>query len=174
MGMASDDAAARFRALALPELAYLHRMARALTGNRHAAEDLVQETFLRGLRSFDSFRGESFRAWMAAIMRNLHRDRPMSTEIPADDGWMHELRDPAPDPEQSAVAADRAERLRSLVGALPERLREVLVLREFGGLSYAQIATALSLPVGTVMSRLAHARDDLRRAWLASGDGAVS
>ena len=174
METASDESAARFRALALPELAYLHRMARALTGNRHAAEDLVQETVLRGLRSFGSYRGENFRGWMAAIMRNLHRDRPMSRETAGDDGWMQQLPDPAPNPEQSAVAADRAARLRSLVEMLPERLREVLVLREFGGLSYAQIAVALALPVGTVMSRLAHARDDLRRAWLDFDDGAVS
>ena len=107
METASDESAARFRALALPELAYLHRMARALTGIARFEGEIVLT-------------------------------------------------------------------LRSMVEMLPERLREVLVLREFGGLSYAQIAVALALPVGTVMSRLAHARDGLRRAWLAFDDGAVS
>jgi RNA polymerase sigma factor (sigma-70 family) len=173
MGTASDDSAARFRALALPELAYLHRMARALSGNRQTAEDLVQETFLRGLRHFDSYRGGNFRAWMAAIMRNLHRDRPMTPDMPADEEWVQQIPDTAPDPEQSVVAADRAARLRAMVERLPDRLKEVLVLREFGDLSYAQIATTLSVPIGTVMSRLAHARDNLRQAWLSGDDGAV-
>lgn len=174
MERASEDPAARFRTLVLPELAYLHRMARALTGSRQGAEDLVQETVLRGLRHFDSYRGESFRAWMAAIMRNLYRDRRMTSEVVAEEAWVAQIADPAPDPEQSALATDRAARLRTIIDTLPDRLKEVLVLREFGGLTYAQIATTLSVPIGTVMSRLAQAREDLRQAWLASDDGAVS
>jgi hypothetical protein len=63
-------------------------MARALSGNRQTAEDFVQETFLRALRHFDSYRGGIFRAWMAAIMRNLHRDRPMTPDMPADKAAM--------------------------------------------------------------------------------------
>jgi hypothetical protein len=63
-------------------------MARALSGNRQTAEDFVQETFLRALRHFDSYRGGNFRAWMAAIMRNLHRDRPMTHDMPADKAAM--------------------------------------------------------------------------------------
>jgi RNA polymerase sigma-70 factor, ECF subfamily len=174
MATGSEDRAARFRALALPELAYLHRMARGLTGNRQAAEDLVQESIVRGLRYFDSYRAENFRAWMAAIMRNLYRDRPMTPTVPADEDRVRQIRDPAPDPEQIVLAEDRAARLRALVAALPDGLREVLVLREFGGLSYAQIASTLAVPIGTVMSRLARAREDLRAAWFAGDDGCVS
>lgn len=173
MGTARDDSAARFRALAVPELAYLQRMAVALTADRHAAEDLVQETVLRGLRAFDSHRGENFRAWMAAIMRNLYRDRRVSRHAEAPEEWMDQIPDPAPDPEQTAVAADRAAHLRGLVENLPERLKDVLVLREFGGLSYAEIAVALAVPVGTVMSRLSHAREALRQAWFSGDGGAV-
>jgi RNA polymerase sigma-70 factor (ECF subfamily) len=166
--MASENRTERFRALALPELGHLHRVARALASNRQEAEDLVQETVLRGLRYFDSYRGENFRAWMAAIMRNLYRDRPAGTAMAMDDLDGIQLPDPSPDPEQSLAASDSAARLRELVAALPERLRQVLVLREFGDLSYAQIAAALAVPIGTVMSRLAHARNDLRVAWLAA------
>lgn len=169
--MADDDRAARFRALVLPELGYLHRLGVALTGSRHAGEDLVQECVLRALRYFDSYNGDGFRAWMAAIMRNVNRDRPRVNPVVADDEWLQNIPDNAPNPEQIALNKDDALRLRGMVAALPEALREVLVLREFGNLSYAQIAVALKVPMGTVMSRLSRARDDLRAAWLNKEDG---
>jgi RNA polymerase sigma-70 factor, ECF subfamily len=174
MAAAIDDRAIRFRSLVLPLLAYLNRLAFALTGSRQSAEDLVQESVLRGLRYFDSYRGDDFRAWMAAIMRNLNRDRPRRTPIPIDDEWLEQIPDPAHDPEQTALAHDSAARLRGLVQGLPEPLRDVLVMREFGELSYAQIASALELPIGTVMSRLSRARDDLRAAWIRDNDGCAA
>src|SRR5580658_1845499 len=82
MAATIDDRATRFRGLVLPLLAYLNRLAFALTGSRQSAEDLVQESVLRGLRYFDTYRGDDFRAWMAAIMRNLNRDRPRRAPIP--------------------------------------------------------------------------------------------
>ncbi len=168
--VADDDPAFRFRALVLPELAYLQRLGIALTGSRQASEDLVQESILRALRYFHSYQGDGFRAWMAAIMRNLHRDRPRVTPVPTDDVWLQSIPDTAPGPEQLALAKDSAMRLRGMVARLPDTLREVLVLREYGDLSYAQIATTLKLPVGTVMSRLSRAREDLRSAWRADED----
>jgi len=172
--MAEEDRAARFRALVLPELAGLRRLGIAITGSRQAGEDLVQESVLRALRYFDSYKGDGFRAWMAAIMRNAHRDRPRMQPVAAEEAWLERIPDPAPDPEQRAMARDNAERLRGMVAALPEALREVLMMREFGGLYYAQIATALEMPVGTVMSRLSRARDELRTAWLAAQEGYTS
>ena len=163
-----------FRALLLPELGYLRRVGLALTGNQAEADELVQETVLRALRYFGSYKGDGFKPWIAAIMRNVHRDRPMTRPVPADDKWLESLADSAPDPEQQALAKDNSTRLRRLVAALPETLREILVMREFAELSYAQIATALDIPVGTVMSRLSRARDDLRTAWLAGEDKAAS
>jgi RNA polymerase sigma-70 factor (ECF subfamily) len=74
----------------------------------------------------------------------------------------------------SALTAERAQALRGLLAKLPENLREVLILREYGDLSYSQIAATLSIPVGTVMSRLSRARDDLRKAWLAAHEGGVT
>jgi RNA polymerase sigma factor (sigma-70 family) len=169
--VADDDRAARFRALVLPELGYMYRLGMALTGSRPASEDLVQECVLRALRYFDSYNGDGFRAWLAAIMRNVNRDRPRMKLAAANDEWLHNIPDPAPDPEQLVLKKDNAAKLRGMVAALPEAQREVLVLREFGNLSYTQIATTLKLPVGTVMSRLSRARDDLRKAWLTKEDG---
>jgi RNA polymerase sigma factor (sigma-70 family) len=172
--VADDDPAARFRVLVLPELAYLQRLGVALTGNRQAGEDLVQECVLRALRYFDSYKGDGFRAWMAAIMRNVNRDRPRVNPVAVDDEWLQSIPDSAPNPEQLALNKDNASRLCSLVAGLPEALREVLVLREFGNLSYTQIAVTLQVPVGTVMSRLSRARGDLRTAWLANENGCAS
>lgn len=174
MAVSTDDQTARFRALALPLLGYLHRLALALTASRPRADDLVQETYLRALRYFASYQGEDFRAWMAAIMRNLHRTKTAPAPVSTEDEWLAALPDPAPNPEQTAVSAERAQRLRALMADLPEPLREVLVLREYGDLSYAQIAGTLAIPIGTVMSRLSRARDDLRKAWLSAHDGNVT
>ncbi|HWG05160.1 MAG TPA: sigma-70 family RNA polymerase sigma factor [Beijerinckiaceae bacterium] len=167
MATADNDQATRFRAMVLPLLAYLNRLGVALTGNRQAAEDLVQESVLRGLRYFDTFRGDDFKAWMATIMRNLHRSKRAPAPAGVDDEWLQQIPDPALNAEQTVLARESDARLRGLVAALPEALREVLVLREFGELSYAQIASTLEMPVGTVMSRLSRARDNLRAAWLA-------
>ncbi len=174
MAEADADRTAQFRALLLPELGYLRRVGMALTGSQSAADDLVQESVLRALRYFGSYKGDGFRPWMAAIMRNVHRDRPMTSAVAPDDKWLQSVVDSAPDPEQQALAKDNSIRLRGLIAALPESLREILVLREFADLSYAQIATTLNIPLGTVMSRLSRARDDLRSAWLAGEDKAAS
>jgi RNA polymerase sigma-70 factor, ECF subfamily len=174
VAVAGKDHTVQFQALLLPELGYLRRVGLALTGSQAAADDLVQETVLRALRYFGSYKGDGFKPWMAAIMRNVYRDRPMTTPVTTDDKWLQSIADSAPDPEQQALAKDNSTRLRGLIAALPEALREILVMREFAELSYAQISTALDIPVGTVMSRLSRARDDLRTAWLAGEDKAAS
>ena len=174
MATSTEDQTACFRALSLPLLAYLRRLALVLTGNGTRADDLVQETYLRALRYFTSYQGEDFRAWMAAIMRNLHRTKTPPAPVSTDDEWFAELPDPSPNPEQTALRADSARHLQALVAALPEALREVLIMREYGEQSYAQIASSLAIPTGTVMSRLSRARDDLRRAWLATHEGSAT
>jgi RNA polymerase sigma-70 factor, ECF subfamily len=172
--VADDDRTMQFRALLLPELGYLRRVGLALTGSQPAADDLVQESVLRALRYFGSYKGDGFKPWMAAIMRNVHRDRPITWSAASDDKWLQSIADSAPDPEQQVLTKDNSTRLRGLIAALPEALREILVMREFGEFSYAQISTALDIPLGTVMSRLSRARDDLRTAWLADEDKAAS
>jgi len=155
--------------MALPLLNDLHRLALALTGNRPRAEDLVQETYVRALRYFASYQGGDAKAWMAAIMRNLHVSERAQSPPMEDEEQIARLADTAPTPEQAAMASDRARRLRGLIADLPEDQREILILRDFGDLSYAQIAETLGIPAGTVMSRLARARERLRKAWLSDG-----
>ncbi len=167
--MPDDPERSQFRAMALPLLTYLHRLALALTGNKPRAEDLVQETYARALKYFPSYHGGDFKAWMAAIMRNLHASSGHQRPPMEDEEYLAQVPDAAPNPEQAAMASDRARRLRALIADLPESLREVLILREFGDLSYAQIAETLAIPTGTVMSRLARAREGLRKAWIHDG-----
>ncbi len=141
----------------------MFRLARALAADRAQAADLVQETYARALRYFDSYRGEQdIRAWLAGIMRNVRRDAAAAAMVSLE--CDESAADPAPDPEANAIARDRAARLRRAIADLPEPLREVLNLREFAGLSYAAIAASLGIPPGTVMSRLSRARAMLREA----------
>ncbi len=149
----------------MPLLDDLHRLARLLTRDRVQAEDLVQDTYARALRHFDRFEGGNLRAWMATIMRNLHRDRLGKHQGSAE--LLDALPDPSPNPEMAWAERERSARLRALLAGLPVAMREILLLREFGRLSYAEIASALAIPQGTVMSRLARAREELRRQWLA-------
>lgn len=152
---------ARFRAVMLPHLDAAHGFARWLTRDPVAAQDLAQESMLRALRYFHAFRGEEARPWLLRIVRNTWIDlraksgaeQPLETaeDRPAE----------GPDPEQSALAGDRRRQVARALAALPTDMREVLVLREIQDLPYKQIAAVLDVPVGTVMSRLARARERL-------------
>ena len=156
----------RFRHLALPMMTQLYRLARALTHDRASADDLVQDTYLRAIRYFGSYRGEDMRAWLCAIMRNLNRSRGRRVEYVADIKAGEEAADPSPSPEQTLVMVDDANDVRLMLEALPPEQCEALTLREFGELSYQDIATLQGVPVGTVMSRIARARASLRRKLL--------
>ena len=151
----------RFRVVMLPHLDAAYGFARWLTRDPVTAQDLAQEAMLRALRYFHAFRGEAARPWLLRIVRNtwidqrakLGRDQPLeSAENRPSEGA---------DPEQSAVAGDRRRQIASALAALPAEMREVLVLREIQDLPYKQIAIVLDLPIGTVMSRLARAREKL-------------
>lgn len=157
---------ARFDAILLPHIDAAHNLARWLLGNRQDAEDTVQESYLRALTYFDSFHGEDGRAWLLAIVRNtcfewMHKNR-RRVELPVE--HLERVRDNGPSPETLQLRkADRATVQRSLE-ALPAEYREALVLREMEGMSYKQIAQITSVPIGTVMSRLARARRRLGEA----------
>lgn len=173
---AAPDAAAlaRFQALMLPHLDAAHNLARYLSRDADAAEDIVQEAFLRAFRGFGDYRGGNARAWLLAIVRNCHRSwwqsrqRSPRTE-PLDNGEGEEERSDLPHDEASPEAAmlQRAEagEIRDILGGLPAAFREVLVLREMEELSYREIAEAIEAPLGTVMSRLARARSLFAAAW---------
>ena len=158
----------RFEAVVLPHLDAAYTLARYLTHDRHDAEDAVQDAFLRALRHFDGFRGGDARSWLLAIVRNTcytfrqrNRRDTLTTEF---DEELHS--DPAESEETDAVALRGAlrESLTQAVSRLPLEFREVIVLRELQGLSYKEISEVAGVPVGTVMSRLARARQRLQRA----------
>ncbi len=117
---------------------------------------------MRAWRYFAGYQGGDIRAWLAAIMRNLHRSGLGADPPLVDLSTLDDQPDPAPDPEQSAMRAHENRALRHHLAALPDALRETLLLREFADLSYAEIAKIQNVPVGTVMSRLARARATIR------------
>ena len=175
---AEHDRARRFRDAALPHLDDVFTLASYLMRNVADAEDAVQECYLRGLRYFDSYRGQAIKPWLLAILRNVCNDeltrrgkreslidcvdeQPTADERPM---W-HE---PQASPEAALLKFEDGATLRRLVAALPHQFREVIVLREVNELSYQQIAEIAGVPVGTVMSRLARARSTLRSAWRAT------
>ena len=151
----------RFRDVMLPHLDAAYGFARWLTRDPVTAQDLAQEAMLRALRYFHAFRGEEARPWLLRIVRNTWIDQ--RAKLAMDQPLESAENQPAqgPDPEQRAVAGERRRQIANALAALPAEMREVLVLREIQDLPYKQIAAVLDLPIGTVMSRLARAREKL-------------
>ena len=154
--------AERFRAVVMPHLDAAYGFARYLTRDPVQAQDVAQEAMLRALRYFHAFRGEEARPWLLRIVRNTWSD--FRSRKGANDQPLEVVEDRAaegPDPEESALAGDRRRHVVAALAALPSEAREILVLREIEDFSYKHIASVLDLPVGTVMSRLARAREKL-------------
>jgi RNA polymerase sigma-70 factor (ECF subfamily) len=156
---------ARFEQLVLPHMDAAFNLARWLLRSRADAEDVAQEALLRAFRFFRGFNGGDARAWLLQIVRNTcytwlekNRQVELMTEFDED-----QHRQPSATPEALAIAGDNRERLARAIEALPVRFREVLVLRELEGCSYKEIAAITSIPIGTVMSSLARARQRLQR-----------
>lgn len=165
--MERNGTLAGFESTILPYLNAAYNLARWLTGNTHDAEDVVQESYLRALHSFDRFRpGGDGRAWLLKIVRNtcftwLRQNRPGSMISQFDDGT-HAAADGL-DPEAVLLEKTDSERLHAAVRDLPYEYREVLILREWEGLSYKEIAEITGIPLGTVMSRLSRSRKELEQ-----------
>jgi RNA polymerase sigma-70 factor (ECF subfamily) len=154
--------AERFRAVVLPHLDAAYGFARWLTRDPITAQDVAQEAMLRALRYFHAFRGEEARPWLLRIVRNTWTDLRVKNRL--EDGSLEEVENKpvdGPDPEESALAADRRRQVAAALAAMSADVREILVLREIEDLSYKQIASVLDLPIGTVMSRLARAREKM-------------
>ena len=147
----------------MPLFDSLYRYARCLADDRAEAEDLVQETYLKGLRGFESFApGTNFRAWMFRILRNTFlTSRSGLRAVPLDDAPA--IQDEAT-PETQLIQRVNRESLRRAIERLPIAFREVLILCDVESLSYKEIAETLSIPIGTVTSRLIRARQKLRVA----------
>jgi RNA polymerase sigma-70 factor (ECF subfamily) len=145
-----------------------YNLARWLTRNDADAEDLVQEAYLRAFKHFRSFHGGDSRPWLLAIVRNtfytwLQRNRAPEQQIPFDEET-HIAEDDHLNPEALLLQKANNQLVRRVIEELPAEFREVIVLRELEGLSYKQIADVTETPVGTVMSRLARARERLEKS----------
>lgn len=169
--MRPHEESRRFEELMMPHLDAAYNLALWLTRDPQDAQDVVQEAYARALRFFDGFRGEESRAWLLAIVRNtcfnwMKRNRTGAANI--EDAAA--ANDPAltdkDTPERAMLEATSRERLNRAIAELPEEFREALVLRELEDMSYKEIAQVAGIPIGTVMSRLARARELLRKALI--------
>ena len=172
----ASTGAEQFERLAMPLLDALFNFARWLTHDQTEAEDLVQETFAKALRGFDSFTlGTDFRAWMFRILRNTFLTSRTGLQakmtVPLD------AEDEAPvavtweTPETLALASVSRQALQTALEELPIAYREVILLCDIEEMKYKDIAEMLSVPIGTVMSRLARGRKLLRQ--MLAGDQRV-
>ena len=154
-----------FAETVLPHLDAAFNYARWLTKNDTDAEDVVQDACMRAMRYFSSLRDGDPRAWLFAIVRNVWYSRVSRRsnvmETPTMDGTQDERPDDALDPEERLLQQYTVARVRAALEQLPVDFREVVVLREIEGLSYKEIAAVVRVPIGTVMSRLARARERL-------------
>jgi RNA polymerase sigma-70 factor (ECF subfamily) len=160
------DDRSRFEEATLPHLDAVYNLARWLTQDEHAADDVVQEAYLRAARYFASFRGGDGRAWMLGIVRRASYDwlsKWRGHRTVSFDEDFHDQADDSPTPDREAIAKSEQASVRTAVEQLPPPLREAIVLREIEGLSYQQIAAVVEVPIGTVMSRLARGREQLQR-----------
>jgi RNA polymerase sigma factor (sigma-70 family) len=165
----SGDHDARFRSVVLPHLDDAYTLACWLTRSRTDSEDVVQEACLRAFRAIGSYSTGNARAWVLTIVRNTAfnwmRTNRRARLFPVEDLESVERAQSskfdAETPEAALIAKNEATRLKAAIAALPDALRETLVLRDIQGFSYREIAEVSGTPVGTVMSRLARARSKL-------------
>jgi RNA polymerase sigma factor (sigma-70 family) len=143
-----------------------YNLARWVTRNKEDAEDVVQESYLRALHSFGSFHvGSNGRAWLLKIVRNtchtwMRKNRSRELTMSSQEGASDAV-DAGLDPEAACLRKANSERVRQAIENVPFIYREALILRELEGFSYKEIALIIDAPLGTVMSRLSRAREEL-------------
>src|SRR5882724_2236675 len=166
-GAAQEQELASFEALMLPHLDAAQNLAKWLLRNEQDAQDVVQEAYLRALKSFSGFHGSNGRAWLLTIVRNTsytlmkkNRAADLTTTF---DEEIHASSYESVSPATILENAENAELIREAMDELPVQFREILVLRHLEGLSYKEIADIAQIPPGTVMSRLSRARDRFKQ-----------
>ena len=165
-----------FEETVVPHMQAAFNLAYWIVRSREEAEDVVQDAFVRAFRGFARFDGAAPRPWLLAIVRNVayraieNRNRLGNVVVLSEDlksrdsADLHDIPSPDRSPEALLVADSERRQLLAALAELPVSYREVVVLRELEGLSYAEIARAIGAPVGTVMSRLSRGRAELRAA----------
>ena len=156
-----------FEELAVPLFDQLYNFAHWLTRDRVEAEDLVQETYIKALRGFSSFQlGTNFRAWMYRILRNTFLTSrtglkaTMTVPLDLEEGNL-ELPIERETPEAMLIERSNWQLVQNAIEELPLHYREILLLCDLEEMSYREISETLSIPIGTVMSRLSRARNTL-------------
>ena len=167
--MASASRSADFEQLAVPLLALLYNHAFWLTRNHAEAEDLVQETFSKALRAFDSYQADTnFKGWIFRILRNTFLTSRSGiaasrTVFLEDHPHALDTTDASPTPEDNLIRLDNQAALQRALEQLEPPLREALLLCDVEDVKYRDIALILDIPIGTVMSRISRARRALRQ-----------
>ena len=159
-----DKQQSRFEELFLPQLDAAYTLARLLVKRDQDAQDIVQDAYIKAVKGFKLFRGGNPRTWILVIVRNiaydwLKRHSGDADTISFDDTMYHPLTGESP---SESSLEERVRQLHDALARLPAESREILVLRDIEGWSYKQLASALHLPLGTVMSRLNRARQRLQ------------
>jgi RNA polymerase sigma-70 factor (ECF subfamily) len=165
-----------FEKLALPLLDPLYNFARWLCGDADEARDLVQETFLKALKGFSSFQeGTNLRAWMFRILRNTFLTSRTGLErrntTQEDEKGVEESVVDHQTPEITLLRRADVEMVRKAIGQLAPPFQEVLLLVDVEDMKYQEVADTLNIPIGTVMSRLARARKQIREYLSQSAGG---
>lgn len=156
-----------FEQLAMPLFNELYNFARWLAGSREEAEDLVQETYVKALKGFSSFRtGTNFRAWMYRILRNTfltsRTGLKVSGTVPLDPAAEDLAVTDSATPETIFLTRMNQDLIQEALAEVPVHFREVLLMCDANEMTYQDIADAIGIPIGTVMSRLSRARKALR------------
>jgi RNA polymerase sigma-70 factor, ECF subfamily len=166
-----DECPGAFEDLAMPLFDSLYNFAHWLTQNREEAEDLVQETYLKALRGFASFQsGTNFRAWIFQILRNTflssrsRLERRMTDYLTSDEDDSFEPAANCATAESILIQRCDTDAVRCAIEQLSAHSREILLLSDVEEMSYREIAEVLSIPIGTVMSRISRARKAVRDA----------
>jgi RNA polymerase sigma factor (sigma-70 family) len=160
-----------FEEVVLPHLDAAYRLARSLTDTEADAEDIVQEAALRAFRYFGTFSGNNGRGWFLSIVRHICYDSYGQKQKRVGDTFDEQIHAAHQrTPEMLLLHEDDVSLIEDAIRDLPARFRELVVLRELEGLSYQELAHALRIPIGSVMSGLSRARQALRRAVAAELD----
>jgi len=173
----SNERNRQFEQQMLPHIDTLYRAALSMTRSPAAADDLVQDTYVRAFQYFDNFEGgTNSRAWLFRILTNLYinsyrkknREPEKLSFDELEDFYLHNRltdaeRSGGPSPEEAVVQKLEASAIREAIEKLPDEYREVVILADLNELSYQEIADMLQIPIGTVRSRLSRGRQLVQR-----------